>query len=77
MADTIIVPNAVGQRFVQLVDRNGNIILTTQQAAVTSPPAGGTGLAAGAYDTAANRDLMIASINNILTALRAHGIIAT
>ena len=33
-------------------------------AAVTqaTPPAGGTGATAGAYDTAANRDLMIASI---------------
>jgi hypothetical protein len=41
----------------------------TTVAAVTGsdPPAGGTGATAGAYDTAANRDAMIAS----LTAARA------
>jgi hypothetical protein len=60
-------------------------------AAITSlaPPAGGTGATAGAYDTAVNRDAMITSltavrtdhaatrttVNNILTALRAYGII--
>ena len=35
--------------------------LTTQVAAA---PAGGTGAAAGAYDTGANRDIAIATINN-------------
>jgi hypothetical protein len=28
-------------------------------------PAGGTGATAGAYDTAANRDLMIATVNGL------------
>ena len=44
-------------------------------AAITNPPAGGTGATAGAYDSSANRDLMIASINAIIAALEAHGII--
>ena len=35
---------------------------TVPAATALAPPAGGTGAAAGAYDTAANRDLMIASI---------------
>jgi len=39
-----------------------------KQAALTDvaavAPAGGTGAAAGAYDTAGNRDLMIAAVNN-------------
>jgi len=35
--------------------------LTTQVAAA---PAGGTGATAGAYDTSANRDIAIATINN-------------
>lgn len=30
-----------------------------------APPAGGAGAAAGAYDTAANRDAMISSLNNL------------
>lgn len=30
-------------------------------------PAGGTGAAAGGYDTAANRDLMIATVNGLRT----------
>lgn len=38
--------------------------LTTVTAAA---PAGGTGAAAGAYDTAANRDTAIALINNCST----------
>ena len=39
----------------------------------TNPPAGGTGATAGAYDTANNRDLMIASLTAAIadiTALR-------
>jgi hypothetical protein len=35
---------------------------TVPAATQLTPPAGGTGAAAGAYDSAANRDLMIASI---------------
>lgn len=48
----------------------------------SAPPAGGTGATAGAYDSGANRDLMITSLTAartdiaaILTALRNHGII--
>jgi len=39
----------------------------TATVAVTSsaPPAGGTGATAGAYDSAANRDLMIASLTAV------------
>lgn len=44
-------------------------------AAIADAPAGGTGATAGAYDSAANRDLMIAAVNNIIAALEAHGII--
>lgn len=54
------------------------VALTQTQLAA---PAGGTGATAGAYDTAGNRDLMIASVNAartdiaaILAALRAYGI---
>lgn len=47
-----------------------------QAAAIANIPAGGTGAAAGAYDTAANRDTMIAAVNSILAALRGAGIIA-
>ena len=35
---------------------------TVPAATQSTPPAGGTGATAGAYDSAANRDLMIASI---------------
>ena len=45
-------------------------------------PAGGTGATAGAYDTSANRNLMITSVNAartdiaaIIEALKAHGIL--
>lgn len=54
--------------------------LTTQSAAA---PAGGTGTAAGGWDTAANRDAAIATINNLRTrvsqleaALQALGLLA-
>lgn len=36
-------------------------------ATVAAAPAGGTGAAAGGYDTAVNRDLAIATINNLKT----------
>lgn len=59
-----------------------------QQSALTAQvavaPAGGTGAAAGAWDTAGNRDTAIATINNnrtriaeIETALKALGILPT
>lgn len=43
---------------------------------VLNVPAGGTGAAAGGWDTAVNRDLAITAINLALTQLRAMGIIA-
>lgn len=56
-----------------------NSALTGQTAAA---PAGGTGAAAGGYDTAGNRDIAIATINNnrtriaeIETALKNAGIL--
>ena len=39
---------------------------TVANATASNPPAGGTGAAAGAYDTAANRDLMITSLTNCI-----------
>lgn len=48
----------------------------TQASAITNAPAGGTGATAGAYDTAAHRDELIAAVNAILAALRGAGIIA-
>ena len=41
---------------------------------ITDAPAGGTGAAAGGWDTADHRDEAIATINAILAALEAHGI---
>jgi hypothetical protein len=38
-------------------------------ASAAAAPAGGTGATAGAYDTAQNRDLMIAQVNNLRTRL--------
>lgn len=38
-------------------------------AAQAAAPAGGTGVAAGAYDTAANRDLLINLVNEMRTVL--------
>ena len=58
---------------------NGASALTAQ--AVVAP-AGGTGATAGAYDSASNRNAMIAAVNNnrtriaeIETALQAFGIV--
>ncbi len=56
------------------VDKQGNPQHGDQTAAIaivaatsSAPPAGGTGATAGAYDSAANRDLMIATINALRT----------
>lgn len=49
----------------------------TPQAHITDAPAGGTGQTAGAYDTAAHRDTMIAAVNAILVALEEAGILQT
>lgn len=39
---------------------------TVPTATASNPPAGGTGATAGAYDTAGNRDLMIASLTAVI-----------
>lgn len=62
-------------------DKNGRPLITTQQVFVADPaaitattiaaaipaaaPAGGTGATAGAWDTAANRDAAITTINDL------------
>ena len=43
---------------------------------IADAPAGGTGATAGAYDTANNRNAMIASLNALLAQCRALGFIA-
>ena len=48
-----------------------------QQTHVADAPAGGTGAAAGGWDTAANRDSAIATINAILVRLETLGIVAS
>lgn len=50
---------------------------TTVHGPIADLPAGGTGAAAGGYDTAENRDALIAAVNGILTALRAANILAS
>ena len=60
----------------KLADTGDNPQIADRQTAITAPPAGGTGATAGAYDTAANRDLMITAINDIITVLEAHGLTA-
>lgn len=60
------------------VETGGKIVPNsgTQAASIADAPAGGTGATAGAYDTAANRDAMIASLNALIAACRGAGIIA-
>lgn len=41
-------------------------VRTVPNPTASNPPAGGTGTAAGAYDTAGNRDLMITSLTNVI-----------
>ena len=54
-----------------------NTAPTAQQAHINDAPAGGTGAAAGGWDTAANRDAAIATINAILVRLETLGIVAS
>jgi len=72
----------------QIGERGASVTATT--ATQSAAPAGGTGATAGAYDTAANRDLAIASINAartdiaalivtvdaLISRVEAHGLIA-
>lgn len=56
-----------------------NQVVGARGAAVADAPAGGVGTAAGGWDTAANRDAAIATINAVLARLRpatGHGAIA-
>lgn len=56
-------PDAVNSR----IDGFQNGVVVSNAGATTSTafPAGGVGAAAGAWDTAANRDLAIAAFNNL------------
>ena len=54
-----------------------NTAPTAQQAHINDAPAGGIGAAEGAWDTAANRDAAIATINAILVRLETLGIVAS
>lgn len=49
-------------------------IVQRSGAVQAAAPAGGTGAAAGAYDTAANRDLLINLVNEIRLVLVNHGL---
>lgn len=62
----IVTPSAA------TADDLGSVYLAAAQAdvtaaTITAAPAGGTGDAAGAYDTAAHRDTAIAAINSLIT----------
>lgn len=76
---------------VQVFGEQAAAIANIAAATASAFPAGGTGAAAGAWDTAANRDLAIAAfaaalvdiadirtqMNDLLAKLRTHGVIAT
>lgn len=44
---------------------SGVVVSNVGATTTAQPPAGGTGATAGAYDTSANRDLMISALNNL------------
>ena len=48
----------------------------TAYASSAPPPTGGTGVTAGAFDTAAHRDALITAVNSIITALKNNGIMS-
>ncbi len=50
----------------QLFQEQGAAVSNAVNATAIDPPAGGTGATAGAYDTAANRDLMITSLTAVI-----------
>lgn len=60
----------------QVLEVGTNQVIGPRGAAVADVPAGGVGAAAGGWDTAANRDAAIASINALLARVRTHGLIA-
>ena len=50
----------------QLFQETGAAVSDASDATVSDPPAGGSGATAGAYDNAANRDLMITSLTAVI-----------
>ena len=50
----------------QLIQAQGETVDDAASATALDPPAGGTDNAAGAYDTADNRDLMITSLTAVI-----------
>lgn len=58
-ATPIVRPSAFTQTYATASKTHANLT-------ASNPPAGGTGTAAGGYNTAANRDLMIASLTNAI-----------
>ena len=54
------------EAFQQLIQEQGAAITSAASATALDPPAGGTGATAGAYDNAANRDLMITSLTAVI-----------
>ena len=50
----------------QIVQKQGEAVSDAAAATALAPPVGGSGATAGAYDNAANRDLMIASLTAVI-----------
>ena len=59
----------------KLADDAGKPMIGERQSAITAPTAGGTGATAGAFADATIRDSHTTAINDIITALEAHGLI--
>jgi hypothetical protein len=59
----------------KLADSSHKPMIGERQAAITAPTAGGTGATAGAFASAVIRDTHTTAINDIITALEAHGLI--
>jgi len=55
----------------------GRVSFVAAAAHIADAPAGGAGAAAGAYDTATNRDAMIATLNSVLVVLENLGFVKT
>jgi hypothetical protein len=59
----------------KLADASDKPLIGDRQAAITAPTAGGVGATAGAFADATIRDSHTTAINDIITALEAHGLI--
>jgi len=75
-------PSATAATEAELVDLGAAIPTAAVADVAGATPAGGTGATAGAYDSAANRNTLIATVaeiklqlNALLTALRTAGIV--